>query len=109
MEGMVEKASGKKLKTLRSDNGGEYTSKMFEAYLKSEGIRHERTITKTPQQKGVAERLNRTLVELSHSMLLDAALPNKFWAEAVSTAAYLKNRCPTGVVDEMTPYQARHG
>ena len=72
---MVEKVSGKKLKTLRSDNGGEYTSKMFEAYLKSEGIRHEQTIPKTPQQNGVAERLNRTLVELSRSMLLDAALP----------------------------------
>ena len=53
---------------------------MFEAYLKSEGICHERTIPKTPQQKGVAERLNRTLVELSCSVLLDAALPKKFWA-----------------------------
>ena len=72
---MVEKASGKKLKTLRSDNGGEYTSKMFEAYLKSVWIRHERTIPKTPQQNGVAERLNHTLVELSCSMFLDAALP----------------------------------
>ena len=106
---MVEKASGKKLKTLRSDNGGEYTSKMFEAYLKSKGIRHERTIPKTPQQNGVAERFNCTLIELSHSMLLGAALPKKFWAEAVSTAAYLKNRCPTRVVDEMTHYQAWHG
>ena len=50
---LVEKASGKKLKTLRSDNGGEYTSKKFEAYLKSEGIRHECTIPKTPEQNGV--------------------------------------------------------
>ena len=105
----VEKASGKKLKALRSDNGGKYISKMFEAYLKSEGIRHERTIPKTPQQNSVAERLNRTLIELSRSMLLDAALPIKLWAEALSTAAYLKNRCPTRVVDEMTPYQAWRG
>ena len=88
---MVEKASGKNLKTLRSDNGSEYTLKKFEAYFKSEEIRHERTIPKTPQQNGVAESLNRTLIEFSRSMLLDAALPKKFWAEAVSTAAYLKN------------------
>ena len=79
---------------------------MFEAYLKCEGIRHERTIPKTPQQNGVAERLNHTLIELSRSMLLNAALPKKFWAEAVSTAAYLKNRCPTRVVDEITTHQA---
>ena len=106
---LVEKSSGKKLKTLRSDNGGEYTSKKFEDYLKSEGIRHERTIPKTPQQNGVAERLNRTLVESSRSMLLDAALPQTFWAEAISTAAYLRNRCPTRAVDEMTPYEAWYG
>lgn len=72
---MVEKVSGRKLKILRSDNGGEYTSKKFEVYLKSERICHEHTIPKTPQQNGVAERLNRTLMESSRSMLLDAALP----------------------------------
>ena len=63
--------------------------------MKSEGIRHEYTIPKTPEQNGVAERLNRTLVESSSSMLLDANLPQRFWAEAVSTATYLRNRCPT--------------
>ncbi len=88
---MVKKSSGKKLKTLHSDNGGEYTSKKFEAYLKSEGIRHECTIPKTPEQNGVAEKLNRTLVESSRSMLLDAKLPHKFWAETISTVAYLRN------------------
>lgn len=99
----------KKVKTLRSDNGGEYTSKKFEAYLKSEGIRHECTIPKTPEQNGVAERLNRTLDESSRSMLLDAKLSQKFWAEAVSTVVYLKNRCPTKAIEGMTPYEAWHG
>lgn len=103
---LVENSSGKKLKTLRTDNGGEYTSKKFEAYLKSEGVRHECTIPKTPEQNGVAERLNRTLVESSRSMLIDAKLPHKFWAEAVSTAVYLRNRCPTKAVKGMTPYEA---
>ena len=95
---LAEKASGRRLKTLRSDNGGEYTSRKFEAYLKSEGIRHECTVPKTPEQNGVAERMNRTLIESSRSMLLDARLPQKFWAEAVTTATYLRNRCPTRAV-----------
>ena len=106
---LIEKSSGKKLKTLRTDNGGEYTSTKFTAYLKAEGVRHECTIPKTPEQNGVAERLNRTLVESSRSMLLDAKLPHKFWAEAVSTAVYLRNRCPTKAVKDKTPYEAWHG
>ena len=60
---MVEKSNGEKIKTLRSDNGGEYTSKEFEDNLKKNGIRHERTVPKTPEQNGVAEKMNRTLVE----------------------------------------------
>ena len=79
---------GKKLKTFRTDNGGEYTSKKFEPYLKLEGIYHECTIHKTPEQNGVAERLNRTLVKSAHSMLLDAKLSHSFWAEAISTTVY---------------------
>ena len=103
---LVERSSGKKLRTFRSDNGGEFTSTRLEDYLKEEGIRHERTVPKTPQQNGVAERLNRTLVEMSRSMLLDAKLPQKFWAESVSTAVYLRNRCPTRAVKGKTPYEA---
>ena len=70
----------KKVKTLRTDNGGEYTSTEFETYLKNERIRHELTVPKTPEQNGVAERLNRnrTLVEMARSTLLDVKLPKKF-------------------------------
>ena len=102
----AEKSSGHQLKVLRTDNGGEYTSKEFENYLKSEGVRHELTVPKTPEQNGVAERLNRTLVEAVRSMLIDANLPHKFWAEALSTAVYLKNRSPTKAVKDMTPFEA---
>ena len=105
---LVEKATKKKVVTLRTDNGGEYTSTQFEEYLRAEGIRHELTIPKTPQQNGVAERLNRTLVEMARSMLLDAKLPKKFWAEAVSTAVYLKNRSPSKLLN-MTPFEIWHG
>ncbi len=80
---MVERESERQLKILRTDNGGEYTSTQFEQYLKAEGVRHELTIPKTPEQNGVAERMNRTLTEFIRSMLIDARLLQKFWAEAL--------------------------
>ena len=57
---------------MRSDNGGEYTAKRFQEYIKAEGVRHELTLPKTPQQNGVAERLNRTLVEMVRTMLIES-------------------------------------
>ena len=104
----VENFTGRRVKTLRTDNGGEFTSKQFQAHLKACGVCHELTIPKTPEQNGVAERLNCTLVETTRAMLLDADLPHKFWAEAVSTAAYLRNRSPTTATD-VTPHEAWHG
>ena len=65
------------------------------------GIRHELTIPKTPEQNGAAERLNRTLVEKTRTMLLDAKLPQSYWAEAIATANYLRNRSPTSAIDGM--------
>ena len=88
----MEKTTKKKVRTFRTDNGREYTSSQFENYLKAEGIRHKLTGPKTPQQNGVTEHLNPTLVEMAQSMLLDSKLLKKFWGEAISTAVYLKNR-----------------
>ena len=81
-------------------------STKFEDYLKAEGVPHERTVPKTLKQNSVAERLNRTLVEATHLTLIDSKLPHKFWAEALPTVAYLRNRCPTKAVEGMTPYEA---
>ena len=105
----VENSTGRKLKTLRTDNGGDYVSNALEDHLKTCGIRHELTITKTPEQNGAAERLNRTSVETTRAMLLDVKLPKSFWAEAISTAVYLRNRSPTSTVKGMTPHQAWFG
>ena len=105
----MEKQSNRKLKALRTDNGGEYTSNKFEKYLRDEEIRHEKTVPKMPEQNGVAERLNRTLVESARCMLLDAKFSKHYWAEAVSTPVYLKNCCPTKSVQGKTPYKAWHG
>ena len=106
---MVEKATGKRLKAIHTDNGGEFISSEFEAHLCAEGVCHELTIPKNPEQNGVAERMNRTLVETVRSMLSHANLPHKFWGEALSTVAYLRNRSPTKAVNEMTPHEAWTG
>lgn len=106
---LVENETGRSVKTLRTDNGGEYTSKEFQGYLQTHGIRHERTIPKTPQQNGKAERMNRTLLESVRSMLGDSKLPKRFWAEALTTAVYLRNRSPTSSLPETTPMEVWTG
>ena len=75
---------------LCSDNGGEYLSKEFRSYLRSRGIHQELTVPHSPQQNGVAERMNRTLTESARSMMAHVKLSDKYWAEAVACAAYLR-------------------
>lgn len=85
----------RRLKILRTDNGTEYCNNEFKEYLRKNGIRHQLTVEYTPQQNGVAERKNRTLIEMARCMLLQASLPPSYWAEAISTANYIRNRCPS--------------
>ena len=106
---LVERSTNQKLKALRTDNVGEYMSTEFQTYLKKEGVRRELAVPKTPEQNGVAERMNRTLVEGFRAMLADARLPHRFWAEALSTAVYLRNRSPAMAVKGMTPFEAWTG
>ena len=105
----AEKESNCSLKILRSDNGGEFTSHKFEEYLVKEGIKHQLTIPYTPQQNGVSERKNRTLMEMARCLLYEKKLPLKFWVEAVSTATYLLNRMMTRSLGDKTPYEEWHG
>ena len=104
-----EKESGRRVRTLRTDNGREYTEHAFRDHLRREGIRHETTVPKTPEQNGTAEWFNRTLLETTRSMLSDSQLAKSFWAEALSTATYLRNRSPTMALNEMTPVEAWTG
>ena len=94
----MENRSGYRVKTLRSDNGGEYTSKAFKQYLSEKGIRHQRTVPYTPMQNGVAERINRTIQERMTAMLQQAGLKLEFWAEALQTAVYLINLAPSRAI-----------
>jgi hypothetical protein len=105
----VERYSGSLIKTLRTDRGGEYLSNEFEQYCKHVGIRHELTVRYTPQQNGVCERKNRTIVEMARCMLKEKNLPRKFWAEAVSCAVYILNRSPTKSLMNITPHEAWYG
>ncbi|KAH9652502.1 hypothetical protein KPL70_027122 [Citrus sinensis] len=94
----VELESGKKIMCLRTDNGGEYTDGEFLAFCKQEGIQKQFTMAYTPQQNGVAERMNRTLTERIRAMLKTAGLPNSFWAEAAKTACYIVNQSPSTAI-----------
>ena len=98
------------LRRLRTDNGGEFTSNDFEEFLKSKGIKHEYSIAFHPPQNGVAERINRTLVEKTRVMLLDAQLPVSYWRYAMQYATWLLNRTYSRALKEnMTPYEAWSG
>jgi hypothetical protein len=106
---LVENQTGKKIRVLRSDNGGEYTSKEFMDFCAGEGIRRELTVPYNPQQNGVAERKNRAIVGAARAMLHDQGLPLFLWAEACYTAVYLQNRSPHKAVGSMTPEEAFSG
>lgn len=106
----MERESGHTLKTPRTDQGGEYTSTDFQEYLREHGIRHETTLAYTPQQNGVTERTNRTLVDAARAMMAQTDAPKELWAEALSTAAYVKNRLPSRALPhDCTPYSLRFG
>ena len=106
---LVKNLFGYGIKKIRSDNGGEYINYKFDNFLKQCGIIRERTVPYSPQQNGVSERANRTLMESVRSLLHFAGLPKEFWAEALSTAVYLKNRSPTSCFKNETPYERWFG
>lgn len=91
---LVENQLGRKIKAVRSDNGTEFVNKQMDELFKSSGIIHQRTIPYTPQQNGVVERYNRTIMEKVRCMLIDAKLGDEFWAEAAHTAVFLLNMIP---------------
>ncbi|CAL8152562.1 unnamed protein product [Prunus armeniaca] len=106
---MVEVQSGYKIKKLRSGRGGEYTSTEFLQFCEEIGLERQLTVAYSPQQNGVAERKNKTTVEMSKTMMKEKKLPYKFWGEIVNIAVYIHNRCPTKALDTITHFQAFSG
>lgn len=106
---LVEKETGVSVKCLRTDRGGEFNSNEFNDFCKYSGIKRQLTTAYTPQQNGVAERKNRTVMNMVRSMLSNKEIPKTFWAEAVNWSIYVLNRCPTLILNNVTPEEAWTG
>ncbi|GJY89459.1 putative ribonuclease H-like domain-containing protein [Tanacetum coccineum] len=96
----IENLIDLRVKVIRCDNGTEFKNMVMNQFCKIKGIKREFSVARTPQQNGVAERKNRTLIEAARTMLADLKLPTTFWAEAVNTACYVQNRvCPVTILN----------
>lgn len=102
----VEQETKNELKTLRTDRGGEFVSREFQSYCDKYDISHHLTAPYSPQQNGVVERPNRTLLEMTRSILKHMNVSNYLWGEAVRHATYLINRVGTRTLEEKTPFEA---
>ncbi|GJS63505.1 putative ribonuclease H-like domain-containing protein [Tanacetum coccineum] len=98
-----------KVKVIRCDNGTEFKNSIMNQFCEMKGIKREFSVARTPQQNGVAERKNRTLIEAARTMLVDSKLPTTFWAEAVNTACYVLNRVLVIKPHNKTPYELIRG
>ncbi|GJR04709.1 putative ribonuclease H-like domain-containing protein [Tanacetum coccineum] len=94
-----------RVKVIRCDNGTEFMNRVMNQFCEMKGIKREFSVTRTPQQNGVAKRKNRTLIEAARTMLADLKLPTTFWAESVNTACYVQNRVLVIKPHNKTPYE----
>ncbi|GKD13500.1 putative ribonuclease H-like domain-containing protein, partial [Tanacetum coccineum] len=101
----LEKQLSYNLKIIRCDNKTEFKNYAMNEFCAKKGIKREFSVARTPQQNGVAERKNRTLIEAARTMLADSLLPIPFWAEAVNTACYVLNRVLVTKPQNKTPYE----
>ncbi|KAI3757461.1 hypothetical protein L6452_04998 [Arctium lappa] len=101
----IENQTNQKVKVIRSDNGTEFKNHDLNTFCEEKGIERQYSAPRTPQQNGVAERRNRTLIETVRSLLADSKLPITFWAEAVNTTCYVQNRVLVVKPKNKTPYE----
>jgi len=93
------------VKTLRTDNGGEFFNTAVQSLLSDMGITHQSSCVYTHQQNGIAERKHRTILNMARALRFQASVPLKYWGECVSTAVYILNRLPSKVLAHKTPYE----
>lgn len=105
----VEKENEKQIKLIRTNGGGEYTSRDFEGFCKEHGIIHEVVAPYTPQHNGLAERRNRTIMNIARCMLKEKDMSRDLWGEAVATSVYVLNRCPTKRLPDNVPHATWSG
>ena len=105
----AENSCGHQIKVLRSNRGGEFLAGVFQGVCDEAGIRRQLTTPYSPQQNGVVERKNRTVMEMARALLKSMKIPGRFWVEAVGHSVYLLNRLPTKAMGDRTPYEAWNG
>jgi transposase InsO family protein len=105
----VEAEAGRKLCTLRTNHGGEFTAHNFLDHCIEHGIQHHLTALYTSEQNGVVERQNQSVMGMARSMLKATSMPDWLWGEAIAMAVFTLNRSPTQCVDSKTPYEVWHG
>lgn len=103
---LVEQETRTKLRNFRTDRGGEFTSHEFQAFCDRFGVKRHLTAPYSPQQNGVVERRNRTLLEMTRSILKHMNMSSYLWGEAIRHATYLLNRVATRSLEKKTPYEA---
>ena len=99
---MIKNHTEKKIKTFRSDNGGEFTSNEFKALCKDSGIKRELTTPYNPQQNWVVERKNKTIMEAARAMLYDQDIPMNLWEKVAKIVVYVQNCTPHRVLKNKT-------
>ena len=105
----VENQTNEKVKCIRCDNGTELKNAILNHFCAEKGIQRQYSAARTPQQNGVAERRNRTLIDAARTMLCESNLPLIFWAEAINTACYVQNRVLINKRRMKTPYEVIKG
>jgi hypothetical protein len=106
---IVEKETGLEVKTYCMDNGGEFTSKEFEEYLREQGVKHEVTAPYSSAQTGKSERAHRTIMNQTCTIMANNNFPPKIWEECFLTSVYIKDRTPTQSLKNMTPFEVYYG
>lgn len=102
----VEKQRGRPIKSVRTDNAAEYVGGKFARIVKEAGMVHQFSVARCKQQNGIAERKNRVLTDMVRCLLSDAGLPDSLWEEALQTANYIRNRCETKSLKDVSPFEA---
>jgi transposase InsO family protein len=98
----IENQTGRHIRALRTDNGGEFDSHDLDDLCRDSGIKRELTVPYNPQQNGVAKRKNKTICEAARAMMYDQDLPLSLWVEAACIAVYVHNKCPHARLGEKT-------
>lgn len=106
---LVENESGRKLKCLRTDQGGEFASEEFTRYYESNGLKRQLFAPRTPQQNGIAKRNNQSVVEYARTMLIQGGVTKTFWREAIDTTVYTMNQILVKRGKDKTPYEYLYG